>query len=72
MNTISSAKMVRMRVTSSRRILGFIAFVSEMFLVSFIVYWTVETEGSVTTLKEDDGWSEDGDLGEEVFGDDSI
>ena len=56
MKTISSAKMVRIRVTSSRRILGFIAFVSEIFSVSFIVYWTAGTESSVTTLKEDDGW----------------
>lgn len=59
--------MVRIRVTSSRRILGFNAFVSEMLSVSFIVYWTAGTESSVTTLKEDDGWSDDGDFVEKFF-----
>ena len=59
--------MVRIRVTSSRRILGFNAFVSEMLSVSFIVYWTDGTESSVTTLKEDDGWSDDGDCVEKFF-----
>lgn len=41
-NTISKANIVRISVTSSRRILGFDAFVREKFSVSFILIKQLE------------------------------
>lgn len=59
--------MVRMRVTSSRRILGFNAFVSEMLSVSFILIKQLEQRSLNPYYLKDDGWSYDGNFVEKFF-----